>query len=154
MHKLPFVSLAVSALMPLRMSLVLMKYSGPTPADDTALQMIAVTLEVFQWISSSFHFCASLLVLQTQAFISQLNGTFAFTERLLSLFLGLGKTPFTLCLVQEWPDLNLSPLHVNAQGCSHPCSLCTFPITFFLQSVFDGYVWILWTASFFNSYFF
>lgn len=148
MHKLPFVTLAVSALNLLRLSLVLMKYSGPTPADVTALQMRAVTVEVFQWIWSSFHFCASLLILQTQAFISKLNGTFAFTE---SLFLGLGKTPLTLCLVEEWPDLNLSPLHVNAQGCSHPCSLCTFPITFFLQSVFDGCVWILWTASFFNS---
>lgn len=151
MHELPFVSLAVSALNLLRLSMVLMKCSGPTRADDTALQMRAVTVEGFQCIWSSFHFCASLLVLQTLAFISKLNGTFAFTERLSSLFLGLSKTPLTLCLVQEWPDLILSPLQMNAQGCSHPCHLCTFPITFFLQSVSNGCVWILGTASFFNS---
>lgn len=130
MHKLPFVSLAVSALMLLRLSLVLMKDSGLTPADDTAPQMIS-DCGSFPMDLKQLSICASQLVLQTQAFISKLNGTFAFTARLSSLFLGLSKTPLTLCLVRDWPDLNLSPLHVNVQGCSHPCSLCTFQVTFF-----------------------
>lgn len=80
------------------------------------------------WISSSLKgFCLSALPPDSGLYYqNNIKITFAFTGRQSTSLLGLGATPLIFCLVREWLDLNLSPLHVNTQAAVIPAACAHF----------------------------